>query len=75
MPEPQAKPLDPMAGLLLSIKSGSKNLKSVPAEALATKASKPVEVLLLLLYTWSLLSRFDSFPAKQSDRCHSSEPL
>ena len=49
MPEPQAKPLDPMAGLLLSIKSGSKNLKSVPAEALAAKASKPVEVLLLLL--------------------------
>ena len=44
VPEPQARPLDPMAGLLLSIKSGSKNLKSVPAEALAAKASKPVEV-------------------------------
>ena len=49
MPEPQARPLDPMAGLLLSIKSGSKNLKSVPAEALTAKASKPGEVRPLLL--------------------------
>ena len=50
IPEPKEKAMDPMASLLFSIKSGNKNLKSVPAEILTAKAAKPVEVSVIAIY-------------------------